>query len=252
LYQAALISPHAEILVASNQEYIYPCRSKLRIHNLANSLHRIAFFTLAGVAEAHIDGDAIVGRWSDEPNEVRTGKMGALIVQFANWPDTPESVVKFTRKYGPLDARRSLKSDLTGSTFEFPASRWRGLQKQFCKEWRAYVQLGHGKHEAIEVAPGEHLVRQEIGLAFRAATLYRLLIFGLASIPGERLRVCSRPACSHPYFVARHLKQTYCSDACAQWGQRQWKLKWWAEHGTEWRDKRAAARRKKSSIAKEK
>jgi hypothetical protein len=216
----------------------------MRIHNLANSLHRLAFFTLAGVTEAYIDGGLIQGKWSDNPQEIPSGKAGTLIVEFANWPDTPESIAKFTRKYGPLDVRRNLKSHLTGDTFEFPFSRWRKLQRQFRGEWEAYVQMGGGDAEVIEVAPGEQLIRRKVGLAFRAATLSRLLIFSLASVPSERLRVCSRSGCSHPYFVARHLSQNYCSDACAQWGQKQWKLKWWAEHGKKWRHKRATRKEK--------
>ncbi len=46
-----------------------------------------------------------------------------------------------------------------------------------------------------------------------------------------RLRFCPNASCPAPYFVARRRSQKYCSDACALPSQREFKRRWWAEHG---------------------
>lgn len=57
-------------------------------------------------------------------------------------------------------------------------------------------------------------------------------------------RQCKNPECLTPYFFATRQSQKYCSDACAKPAQREFKRKWWAEHGEEWRAKRKKAAKK--------
>lgn len=54
----------------------------------------------------------------------------------------------------------------------------------------------------------------------------------------NRVRHCPNPDCPAPYFFAKRHTQRYCSEKCAQNGERATKRKWWAEHGTEWREER--------------
>ena len=55
----------------------------------------------------------------------------------------------------------------------------------------------------------------------------------------NRTRVCGNPDCRvTPYFFRKRRRQTYCSDVCAEFGQRKAKEKWWADKGTEWRKTR--------------
>ena len=55
----------------------------------------------------------------------------------------------------------------------------------------------------------------------------------------ERTRRCKNPSCkAMPFFFARKKGQEYCSDACAAEAQREYKRKWWAEHGKQWRKER--------------
>jgi hypothetical protein len=61
-------------------------------------------------------------------------------------------------------------------------------------------------------------------------------------------KVCKNPNCPAPYFVARKATQRYCSDKCAEVFQQEWKRKWWAQHGNEWR--RGKAKAKKPSVRK--
>ena len=62
-----------------------------------------------------------------------------------------------------------------------------------------------------------------------------------------RTHQCQNPECPAPYFFAKRKTQTYCSEDCAEYGQRQAKKRWWAAHGEAWRltRQRRAKRRKK-------
>lgn len=56
----------------------------------------------------------------------------------------------------------------------------------------------------------------------------------------DRTRFCLNPDCPAPYFFAKRRSQKYCSEDCAQLAKREAKLRWWKEHGTKWRNDRAA------------
>ena len=71
-----------------------------------------------------------------------------------------------------------------------------------------------------------------------APTLYAYLYADLMTSPKERAKVCKRKGCEHPYFVARHLNQEFCSDLCAEEAKRAWNKDWWQKHGRSWRVKR--------------
>jgi len=59
----------------------------------------------------------------------------------------------------------------------------------------------------------------------------------------NRTRLCPNSECPAPYFFAARHTQRYCSEKCAQIGERETKRKWWANHGADWRKrtKRTAA-----------
>lgn len=46
-------------------------------------------------------------------------------------------------------------------------------------------------------------------------------------------KVCCNPECVAPYFIAPSRRYKFCSDVCAQFGQREHKRRWWSEHGEE-------------------
>jgi hypothetical protein len=71
----------------------------------------------------------------------------------------------------------------------------------------------------------------------------------------KRARYCPNTECVAPYFFAARHSQRYCSETCAQSGERQAKRTWWAEHGAEWRESRRqeankSGRRKTGKIGK--
>jgi hypothetical protein len=47
----------------------------------------------------------------------------------------------------------------------------------------------------------------------------------------DKARHCGNPDCLTPYFIASRRSQKYCSDTCAAPAQREFKRRWWAEHG---------------------
>jgi hypothetical protein len=60
--------------------------------------------------------------------------------------------------------------------------------------------------------------------------------------PNVHTSICTNPRCSAPYFFSSRLGQKFCSDACALPAQREFKRRWWAEHGRKWRANRKKKR----------
>ena len=56
---------------------------------------------------------------------------------------------------------------------------------------------------------------------------------------------CANPDCPAPYFIAGRTTQQYCSEKCSGVLHRAHKLRWWKEHGSEWRRKRSRRKRGK-------
>lgn len=60
----------------------------------------------------------------------------------------------------------------------------------------------------------------------------------------DRARCCGNPDCPAPYFFAKRRSQKYCTDACSKPAQREFKKRWWAEKGPQWRKARKASAKK--------
>lgn len=58
----------------------------------------------------------------------------------------------------------------------------------------------------------------------------------------DRTRYCPNPECPAPYFIAKRRSQKYCSEICALPAQREFKRRWWAEHGEARRKSRQRAK----------
>jgi hypothetical protein len=65
----------------------------------------------------------------------------------------------------------------------------------------------------------------------------------------DKLAVCERDGCEHPYFVKKHARQRFCSSGCANSMREQKKKQWWAENREpflkKWRQERKSAKRRK-------
>ena len=202
------------------------------------------FCVLGGVEEDQVRfgrAGTVEGRWwrhlgyqflDPAPPRYRTGWPETLAQDFANWAADPEGVRRFTERYGPLKL-----SAQANKRFRFDIEEWVCLQKEFRQEWRQaiprprkYVSLAKPSTD-LNVEPGERFEFVENLYTYFAANLYRLLLLELRCIEQARLRVCQRPDCENPYFVASHLKQVYCAEPCQHWGQKEAKRRWWREKG---------------------
>lgn len=211
----------------------------------SKSILRVGFFTLAGVSAAELQGDRVVGVQKDPLLELRPTKNVFLSSEFVNWANDADGILRFTRRYGALEAPTR-----PGQQFSFDVGNWQQRQLSIRRNWdqvnflfRKFSLHHYGElaQHTIPVEQGEMLVRRGRKLEYKANTLFRLVMMEFASIAPERLRKCVRPNCQHPYFIARHLGQSYCSSVCARWAQREWKKQWWSDYGKEWRQDRQKA-----------
>jgi hypothetical protein len=203
----------------------------------AKSVQRFSFWTLAGVAEAKFTGEEVFGRFADDPKPFLESRGQLVFEEFANWRNAARDVLRFTKLYGPLEQSARPKGD-----FRFALRRWDFWQRSFQKQWEhlmpradVYARIGSYHGSAGDRGWDYDPV---IGLKYRAANFLEYLHLSLMACPKERLKKCARSECPNPYFVARHLKQNYCSEECAHWAQKQWKLNWWREHGNKQRDRK--------------
>ncbi len=190
----------------------------------------LAISLLTGVKDAKLDGDFVTGHWQDELKRIRSkGSQQTIVEQFLNWSNDPQSICRFVQRFGPL-------SRPIPGTLEFRQSlkEWCARQAALQGLWRFGPSLGY----KIGLREGEMLAIFPKELALEVPDLSRFLEFEIFSHPAARRRVCERPDCPNPYFIAAHLKTTLCSTICKAWKQRQHRLNWWRERGAEWRKSR--------------
>lgn len=207
----------------------------------APALQRIRFCALAGVQEARLSDKKVSGRWKSLPDRIYGPTQRRLAQDFANWSSEPKEILRFTKKFGPLRGRWK-----GGRRFEFSFQAWRSELLQFRGIWEG-MSLQTRRYGGIAI-----LDRTAHGwdffdgkLTYTAASLGEFLQLDLFSCPVERLRRCLKPDCHSPYFIARHLKQKYCSDECSKWAQSIWKKGWWRQRGKKWRSERRMRQQKR-------
>jgi hypothetical protein len=62
-----------------------------------------------------------------------------------------------------------------------------------------------------------------------------------------QMAVCGNPECPNRYFLKARKTQRFCDrPACAAYGQREHKRKWWSEHGEKWKQEREKVRKSSS------
>jgi hypothetical protein len=198
----------------------------------AKSLRSFRFCTLAGVTDVRLVGEEIHGRWLETLHEYYGPHSRRLIEDFLNWPDDPEGILRFIRKYGPVDQT----PPAPGEEFLSNLAVWRAAQEHLRELWQHLSKFPDWEPE------GGSLAFRKGFLTYTAASLYMFLYMDTVTCSAKHVRRCKREDCPHPYFIAKHLKERFCSDVCAAWGQREWKKQWWKEHGQAWR----AARRRQN------
>jgi hypothetical protein len=203
----------------------------------AKSKSRFRFCTLAGVENVRlVESNKIAGRFKETLEEFDGQPKRRLIEDFLNWPSDPQSILRFTRKYGPLQ-----DLPVVGKEFEVFWHPWTLDQRRLRSLWRKKSFFDLNERERSNGT----LAFRNGWLTYRASNLFVYLYMDLITCEAKRLRICKRADCPNPYFIAGHLKQRFCSDLCAEWGQREWKKQWWTEHGAAWREQRKESKLKK-------
>jgi hypothetical protein len=207
--------------------------------DLAKLGRSFRFCTLAGVEGVYIEGEWVVGRWKASLTQIYGKEKGTVLQDFLNCSTSSESILRFTKQYGPLD--RGAKPSIE---FKFELSEWRKMQQSMRSLWKSQNNVA-----GWEMSPDDgNLACESRQLVYRARTLLVFLGIDLVTLPVEHMKVCGRPDCPAPFFITRHLRQRFCSEECAGWGQRQAKNKWWRESGPAWRERRAKTKTRKVSI----
>jgi hypothetical protein len=170
--------------------------------------------------------DWIAGNFSSELSDLSNVAGGLHAAEFANLPDTPEAILRFTREYAPLEWPAA-----PGDSFQFKIHDFRKAQCKLRQMWK------HPDATTGLDIPGAKIRFHAGTITVETPTLKSYLEVDLQMNPPERIRVCKRPGCLHPYFIAEHLRKQFCSSECAAEGQRTVKRDWWQKSGPSWRAK---------------
>jgi len=208
------------------------------INTSKNPIRSIQFYFLTGVESVRVEGEDVVGRWRVHLPMIwaKGPKPGRVVEEFVNTEGDLRSIARFTGKYGPLG-----QTALEGQEFRVSAAKWLERQQWIREQWALLSGKGlafpdGGELSFSNMGTSQHQVHplDWVGfdykrrcLVYRAATLRDYLTFDLFSLPFERLKLCAGEDCPHPYFLAPHLRQKYCSEPCAWKGLRASKLDWY-------------------------
>lgn len=139
----------------------------------------------------------------------------------------------YLRSFGstpPLHYRDDLRKIWSGDheTTERALNRWIQQAKEQ-DPWRAVPWSEHGRRYC-SVVPNHDIFPLELAL-------------GVSELQPQ-MAVCENPKCPNRYFLKARKTQRFCdSPACAAYGQREHKRKWWSEHGSEWKQRRIKNRK---------
>jgi hypothetical protein len=189
---------------------------------------RLRFYAPIAVESVRLAGTFVAGRWTREEERFYPEKGTTVAQRFANCESTPEEVCRFTARFGPLELSPGQ------GEFSFKVDDWMASQKEFQKLWRILAK--GGTPARYWPLPGDAVEFRGKWLYLRCGTLWTFMTYELLTQPAK-VRICERPDCKHPYFVAQHGKEQYCSTDCSNWSQAQLKKRWHEQQ----REKRKSA-----------
>jgi hypothetical protein len=173
----------------------------------------------------------VEGRWKKQPDRhYSRSTETALVQRYVNCGMESESILAFTRRWGPLSG-----NIWTGESFSFSVDGWCGSQRTMREHWSLLVQ---GKTVGVPYLPaGDNFIEvQGKWIEFRCGDLWTFMVLEMFTSQ-SKLRLCERPDCTKRYFIAQHGKERYCSTECSKWAQSQFKRRWHEQQ----RKKRLAA-----------
>jgi hypothetical protein len=184
---------------------------------------RCAFYTPIGVTNVLRNEAGIVGDWKRKASDYYGDRDSTLAQRFANSPCDPDSIWKFTKRFGPLHGNPKDRRD----GFSFSIDSWIAKQVEFMELWHRVQRRGG----AAPFDLPEHIVVEfftKRAVTLQLPNLVTFMCFELLR-DAKRLRSCKRMDCQHSFFLAQHGKEQYCSIDCSNWAQSVWKKRWHEE-----------------------
>ena len=182
------------------------------------------YFLVPTLNSVRLVGGQISGRVTLAEGEAKP--LPNLVTDFLNWPTDDKDILRFTKKYGPINTAEM------GEPWSFAAEEWRFTQHFMQVAWdrdaiwgtkNDCFGVGFDKSDRIWFYKDGRIVLERTGLL-------QYLDDSKFAVPPERMKQCRRPpeeGCDTPYFIANHLHQEYCSVVCSAWAQRASKREWW-------------------------
>jgi hypothetical protein len=175
------------------------------------------------------------------PSMLENSHTLAPLIELANLGDSPEAIARFQSKYpgyGDVDVV-TLQDKLRYV--------WQGGRsaEEIATELLFGHTLTHARSDSVFLKLPVRVDWRRGELAYKPLNEFQAALYAL--LQRSRLaKVCARPGCAAPYFVAGRITQQYCSTDCAEAMQDQYRLNWWRANGNEWRRKRRRKGRKRA------
>src|ERR1700730_8759848 len=112
-----------------------------------NSIKQIAIRVRVGTVDVQLKGPEIHGKWAVPTRALAAKAEGELLSNFANWPgdaydlDTANEIVRFTRRYGPLEVPAA-----PGLSFSLHYAECIQCREVFRNYWRARGEKTNPNH----------------------------------------------------------------------------------------------------------
>ena len=180
------------------------------------------------------------GRWSKERQEI--------LLDLANLQD--DSCEHFRRRFDRLDVALQEDDEAILRFRNELRIVWREEDLPFGEVLQYWGHCVNGSSlPAFRV-----MVWRDVAHSFVPNSNILALSLGMAASEWKsKMGVCENPDCVQPYFLNGRSTQRFCDRrACSAFGQREHKRKWWAEHGQEWKRKRAKSPHSKGKSDKAK
>jgi hypothetical protein len=188
---------------------------------------RVRFSVLVSTTSAELDGpgrDRIVGKRSGSKAWVNRAR--SLTEEFLNSGDDAQSILHFTKKYGPLQESSGRDQ------FQFDIAEWKKDHARLRGWWEMFAEYATRYKKppipstVVGVTSLDRFRVDKTGLTYECSNILKYMVLEIAAFPPERLRKCHRDGCKHR-FVAHDLREKYCSEFCKTGEQNKAKLRYW-------------------------
>ena len=201
---------------------------------------RIHFCVLVGAINVQCSSGVVTGKQNPKAAFLTGSGRQRSVEDFLNSSVTPEQVVSFTSRYGPLHGY----IDSNPTAFRFTLEDWRIAQVAMTDFWESPWGT-QSKPVNFEVKPGERFFYLGSELYYVCTSIFRFVELQTIACPAERRGICARPGCSQK-FVRTDLKEKYCSGRCSALARCESKLRHWNRNKRTYLAERKAKRSKQS------